>query len=77
MPAPLPLPDPDVTSPQDTAEEGDEPPTVSRSVRLGSERLGLTAKLDLVSTAADEAVSVDTKRGRVPNNSGADEPRPH
>ena len=37
-------------------------------MRLGSERLGLTAKLDLVSTAADEAVSVDTKRGRVPNN---------
>jgi CRISPR-associated protein Cas1 len=30
--------------------------------------LGLIAKLDLVSTAGDEAVPVDTKRGRVPNN---------
>lgn len=47
---------------------GDEPPVVSRSVTLGSERLGLVAKLDLVSTAGDEAVPVDTKRGRVPNN---------
>jgi CRISP-associated protein Cas1 len=49
-------------------DDGDEPPTVSRSVSLGSERLGLTAKLDLVSTAGDEAVPVDTKRGRVPRN---------
>lgn len=48
--------------------EGDEPPVVSRSVNLGSDRLGLTAKLDLVSTAGDEAVPIDTKRGRVPNN---------
>lgn len=48
------------------AEEGDDPPEVSRSVSLGSERLGLTAKLDLVSTTGDEAVPVDTKRGRVP-----------
>lgn len=47
---------------------GEEAPTVSRSVSLGSERLGLTAKLDLVSTAGDEAVPVETKRGRVPDN---------
>lgn len=47
---------------------GDEPPTVTRSVMLGSAALGLTAKLDLVSTADDFAVPVETKRGRVPNN---------
>ena len=47
---------------------GDEPPTISRSVALGSERLGLTAKLDLVSTADEFAVPVETKRGRVPDN---------
>lgn len=54
-------------------DDGDEPPVISRSVPLDSTRLGLTAKLDLVSTAtaADgtaEAVPVETKRGRVPNN---------
>lgn len=48
--------------------QGDEPPTVTRSVMLGSTILGLTGKLDLVSTADDEAVPVETKRGRVPNN---------
>jgi CRISPR-associated protein Cas1 len=47
---------------------GDAPPAISRSVSLASERLGLTAKLDLVSTAGDEAVPVETKRGRVPDN---------
>jgi CRISP-associated protein Cas1 len=63
------LPDPDAEPAPDAAPEGDdEPPAISRSVSLGSERLGLTAKLDLVSTAGDEAVPVDTKRGRVPNN---------
>ncbi len=46
---------------------GDEPPVISRSVPLDSPRLGLTAKLDLVATADDEAVPVETKRGRVPN----------
>jgi len=62
------LPDP---APEDDAAAdagGDEPPEISRSVALGSETLGLTARLDLVSTAGDEAVPVDTKRGRVPNN---------
>jgi len=83
--------------------DGDEPPEISRSVPLSSERLGLSAKLDLVSTvsgvasaghsemaraaseamtdpdegspvqsaatpATAEAVPVETKRGRVPNN---------
>jgi CRISPR-associated protein Cas1 len=53
-------------------ESGDEPPEVVRSVPLGSERLGLSAKLDLVSVddavSPPEAVPVETKRGRVPNN---------
>jgi len=49
-------------------DDGQEPPEVSRSVPLASERLGLTAKLDLVSTADDEAVPVETKRGKVPSN---------
>jgi len=47
-------------------DDGDEPPVISRSVPLDSPRLGLSAKLDLVSTAGDEAVPVETKRGRVP-----------
>jgi len=74
------LPDPDngASQDQDPASEGgngrktesqeDEPPTVTRSVVLGSIALGLTGKLDLVSTADDVAVPVETKRGRVPNN---------
>jgi CRISPR-associated protein Cas1 len=65
------LPDPEADGPAQAeliVDGGDEPPAISRSVSLGSERLGLTAKLDLVSTAGDEAVPVDTKRGRVPNN---------
>lgn len=47
-------------------DDGDDPPVVSRSVPLDSQKLGLSAKLDLVSTAGDEAVPVETKRGRVP-----------
>ena len=47
--------------------QGDEPPTVTRSVALGSEALGITGKLDLVATADEEAVPVETKRGKVPN----------
>lgn len=66
------LPDPeaggDASVVGDDGAGGDQPPRISRSVVLGSPRLGLTAKLDLVSTAGDEAVPVDTKRGRVPNN---------
>ncbi len=49
-------------------EEGDPPPETTRSVTLGSERLGIVAKLDLVATEGDLAVPVDTKRGRVPPN---------
>ena len=73
------LPDPDAsmsdTRPEDagkddqkTAPTGDEPPEISRSIPLGSETLGLTAKLDLVSTADDQAVPVETKRGRAADN---------
>ena len=72
------LPDPDGTEsppdgsgggePSGDAPAGDDPPTISRSVVLGSQELGLTAKLDLVSTADGWAVPVETKRGRVPNN---------
>ena len=63
------LPDPGANaSAEKEAEGGDEPPEINRSVSLASERLGLVAKLDLVSTAGDEAVPVETKRGRVPNN---------
>lgn len=60
-----PLPE---AEPNEEHMNGDEPPTVSRSVSLGSARLGITAKLDLVSTTADVAIPVDTKRGRVPDN---------
>ncbi len=76
------LPDPENTSGDGSDGEGDggngngrkvepggeEPPTVTRSVVLGSVALGLTGKLDLVSTADEVAVPVETKRGRVPNN---------
>lgn len=47
---------------------GDEPPQVARSVKLGSPTLGITGRLDLVATEGGEAVPVETKRGRVPDN---------
>lgn len=50
------------------ASGGGGPPVISRSVPLSSDVLGLTAKLDLVSSDGDEAVPVETKRGRVPKN---------
>ncbi len=61
---------PEASPPEEASEgaAGDPEPEISRSVHLGSERLGLVAKLDLVSTAADAAVPVETKRGRVPDN---------
>jgi CRISP-associated protein Cas1 len=68
------LPDPEQEPLEGTSdtpasdEQGDEPPQISRSVSLSSPNLGITAKLDLVSTAGDEAVPVETKRGRVPDN---------
>lgn len=62
----LPDPERDERKPGKTPDDGDEPPVIRRSVDLGSEMLGLIAKLDLVSTAGDEAVPVDTKRGSAP-----------
>ncbi|MFC1765416.1 CRISPR-associated endonuclease Cas1 [Planctomycetota bacterium] len=53
--------------PKTKEPEGEKPPTVSRSVALGSESLGITGKLDLVATADEEAVPVETKRGKVPS----------
>lgn len=61
------LPAEDGKDRDDAKEGGDEPPTVSRSVSLSSASLGITAKLDLVSTVGDEAVPVETKRGHVPD----------
>ena len=61
-----------VARPKDMPPPGDDPPVVARSVPLGSPVLGLTAKLDLVSVddacSPPEAVPVETKRGKVPNN---------
>ena len=62
------LPDADDAPKKKERDDGDDPPKVSRSVPLGSERLGLTGKLDLVATADAEAVPVETKRRRVPEN---------
>ncbi len=59
---------PDPKQAREVADDGDDAPAVVRSVSLGSLHLGLTAKLDLVEAAGDVAVPVDTKRGRVPNN---------
>lgn len=71
---------PDADRAADTAKNGDEstkslfprdndePPEISRSVPLGSASLGITAKLDLVSSVGEQAVPVETKRGRVPDN---------
>jgi len=63
------LPDPeDADATSEDAGQGEPAPTISRSVQLGSETLGISGKLDPVSTVADEAVPVDTKRGRPPDN---------
>ncbi len=51
-----------------TPEDEDERPTISRSVMLTCADIGLTGKLDLISAAGDEAVPIETKRGRVPDN---------
>lgn len=64
------LPEPGEASTQTRKkeQEGDEPPDVSRSVTLSDPSLGIVGKLDLVATAGTEALPVDTKRGRTPNN---------
>lgn len=64
------LPDADYAETDESVleEDGDPLPEISRSVPLSSEVLGISGKLDLVSTAGHEAVPVETKRGKVPNN---------
>jgi CRISPR-associated protein Cas1 len=49
-------------------DDGDAPPAIARSVAVASQSLGISAKLDLVQTAGDLAMPVETKRGRVPKN---------
>ena len=62
------LPDPPSPGKPEEVPGGDPVPAIARSVSLGSERLGLVAKLDLVEASAGTAVPVETKRGRVPDN---------
>lgn len=62
------LPEPSPQAGAGGEPAGEPAPEISRSVQLGSERLGLVAKMDLVATSADSAVPVETKRGRVPDN---------
>ena len=53
----------------------DEPPKVRRSMNLGSERLGLIAKIDVVETDGHEHVPLDYKRSCAPDHpSGAHDP---
>jgi len=60
--------DADDALPAPPTEGGDEPPVVARSVSLGSEALGLSAKLDLIDIDGSTAVPVETKRGSPPDN---------
>jgi len=62
------LPDPAADAAKEEDAAGEDPPAIARSVPLSCPELGLTAKLDLVSTAGEEAVPVETKRGKVPAN---------
>jgi CRISPR-associated protein Cas1 len=48
--------------------QDEERPFEARSVSLSSSRLGLSAKIDLVEGTGSEAVPVDYKRGRAPDN---------
>jgi CRISPR-associated protein Cas1 len=52
----------------ETSEE--ERPYVARSVRLSSERLGITAKIDLVEVEGGRVVPVEYKRGSQPDVAG-------
>jgi hypothetical protein len=69
------LPDPDTSPDEGPASsrptDTDEPPQVSRSVSLASESLGLTAKLDLVSTAGSEGRSRRDETRARPEEPGA------
>ncbi len=50
-----------------TKAEAPEPPYQARSVSLSSERLGLTAKLDVVDVEGGRTLAVEYKRGKKPN----------
>lgn len=52
----------------DLSGNADSPPIISKSVRIGSDKLGITAKLDLVKIENGIAVPVETKRSKVPDN---------
>ena len=52
---------------EDDAEEGEGEPYVARSVWLSSERLGITAKMDLVEVDGGAVVPVEYKRGSKPD----------
>jgi CRISPR-associated protein Cas1 len=54
--------------PRKEKEEGEEPARIhERSVHLTSERLGLTAKIDLVEGEGNTVTPVDYKRGKRPH----------
>ncbi len=51
----------------DPSDEEDSKPIVSRSVWLSSEKLGLTAKIDLMEHQGSVAIPVEFKRGKKPD----------
>lgn len=52
---------------QEADMAAEEPPYVARSVSLSSERLGITAKMDLVEVDGDQVVPVEYKRSAKPS----------
>jgi len=54
-------------APDEESEVEDERPYVARSVWLSSERLGITAKLDLVEVEGGQVVPVEYKRSKRPD----------
>ncbi len=51
---------------EDPEPSGEELPYTARSVWLSSERLGITAKVDVVDVAGQQVVPIEYKRGRCP-----------
>jgi CRISPR-associated protein Cas1 len=54
-------------APVDGTEQTDERPYTARSVWLTSEKLGLTAKIDVVESAGGLVVPIEYKRGELPD----------
>ena len=54
--------------PEVDARDPDDPRASARSIMLSSERLGIIAKMDVVEHGGGEAVPVEYKHGRPPNN---------